>query len=1107
MKSIKTYCLVSVFICCTSVLLSQELKRSHWKLHYKEGTNYLKNDSISKALAPLERAFMIAEKYFRNKEKYGKSLIAYYEVNLKLKSVQTIDSLNLTDAIFSFSESLNLSDRVTFSKKIEHLANMALRYNYVSKAILLNNDRVFTLKKAGDTLSVDYALVLNGLGKSYLASLKNYENAKNNLEKALSIIKNKTSDELSENDVLTDLVNVYLRLNQRIEADQSAEKILSNISNTKGKEHADYTNKLNKLGEIYLSNGLLEKAAFFETEAIRIYEEKGDFESMEYLLANYMLGRIEKENNNYEESIKAYEKVQNVFIEKGFDNLDNYAIVLGNIGLCYDRLGDYQKAIHYCDLALSVKGISNYTKSTRLMDMGYFYENIGRFDKAHETYELALESMELSHGKEHQEFAKLLNNIGKLYFEEGKYEEAKTYFLQALQAVEVKEGEKWHEFYSYMLNDYAKTLFQLGDVKNAEALMKKNIAYFKNNNLPDDEDYYNRNHDLAKLYNLTQQYSKAKPLIDNAADNIKLILGSDHEDYGRFLKTRSETYFGLNENDNAVAILKESNNVFLNQVDKIFRFSSEIEKKAFLKMISKHFDDMQSIAFTKDIQIGDLKELNLNNQLLLKGLLLNNTKGLLRDLKQLNDNSINHKLQEYKSLKKLLAKVLTEPISKRTLNVDSLKQIINSSETSLVRLHSKNFNQSQSFLRNWKDIQNYLEPNEIAVEFAHFNIVENGSLSENIQYLAYVFNNSNMEPKVIPLFKENELKNVLNVMDIDRIYTSDETYSLIWEPLESIVSNSETIYFSSTGILNQIALAALTKDNVPIIEKYNLIQLSSTYNLIDLRDNIAVNSSLLIGGVNYDFKQNEIETEVEPSFGDTTDDFSFSQVRGTKTRGESWTYLEGTVSEINSINKILSEFNVSASLLTNNEATEESFKRLDGSSPSLIHIATHGYFFENSSFQSRNQSKLSMEDQYRLAQDPLLRSGLILANANYAWKYTRKPLNIIEDGILTALEISNLDLSATNLVVMSACETGLGDIEGSEGVYGLQRAFKMAGVNKIIMSLWEVPDFETSEFMESFYHNWLNRQSINLAFIQTQRQMVKKYRNQPSKWAAFVLFE
>jgi CHAT domain-containing protein len=182
------------------------------------------------------------------------------------------------------------------------------------------------------------------------------------------------------------------------------------------------------------------------------------------------------------------------------------------------------------------------------------------------------------------------------------------------------------------------------------------------------------------------------------------------------------------------------------------------------------------------------------------------------------------------------------------------------------------------------------------------------------------------------------------------------------------------------------------------------------------------------------------------------------------------------------------------------DATEAAFKALSGNSPSVIHISTHGFFFENKKRTS------GQSNQYVTAEDPLIRAGLAMAGANEAWL---KGVNEFEeeDGILTALEISNLDLSKTQLVVLSACDTGLGDIDGHEGVYGLQRAFKMAGAKNIIMSLWEVPDLETSEYMKLFYSNWLNTNNVRQAFSKTQLAMQKKYPNSPRSWAGFILVE
>ena len=138
----------------------------------------------------------------------------------------------------------------------------------------------------------------------------------------------------------------------------------------------------------------------------------------------------------------------------------------------------------------------------------------------------------------------------------------------------------------------------------------------------------------------------------------------------------------------------------------------------------------------------------------------------------------------------------------------------------------------------------------------------------------------------------------------------------------------------------------------------------------------------------------------------------------------------------------------------------------------------------------------------------MIRSGLMLAGGNHAWK-TGKPLRPdLEDGILTAYEISQMNLANTELVVLSACETGLGDLVGNEGVYGLQRAFKIAGARYLIMSLWQVPDFQTQVFMTAFYKHWLEeKMAVPAAFRATQAELRGKYSGEAFKWAGFVLVE
>lgn len=213
-----------------------------------------------------------------------------------------------------------------------------------------------------------------------------------------------------------------------------------------------------------------------------------------------------------------------------------------------------------------------------------------------------------------------------------------------------------------------------------------------------------------------------------------------------------------------------------------------------------------------------------------------------------------------------------------------------------------------------------------------------------------------------------------------------------------------------------------------------------------------------------------------------------------------WGYLPGTKQEIENIDLLGKENNINTSILRGKEVTELNLKKIiiDPSKSNVIHVATHGYFFPDDDNEKT-------ESLYSTHKNPLLRSGLILSGANENW--TNKSLiDSNNDGILTAEEISFMNLSGIELIVLSACDTGLGEVSNLEGINGLQRAFKLAGANKLIMSLWKVPDKETAEFFDYFYKYLLTKKlSINEAFRKTQKVMSEKYK--PYYWASFVLLE
>lgn len=410
-------------------------------------------------------------------------------------------------------------------------------------------------------------------------------------------------------------------------------------------------------------------------------------------------------------------------------------------------------------------------------------------------------------------------------------------------------------------------------------------------------------------------------------------------------------------------------------------------------------------------------------------------------------------------------------------------------------------------------MQHQLEPGEAAIEFVKYKYYTGKRWTDSIYYLALLLKNEGDEPEMIRLFEERALDNLVHRdnsrKNIDSIYGHSEkgatAYNHIWAPLEYHLQGIKKIYFAPAGLLYRVSFGALVMNDQELLsDKYQLVQLNSTAsiannltNYIDTGDNVQ-----LYGGIQYEADSSVFKKAMLAyNFMNVTRQLLPDDLE----RANTWQYLPGTETEISTIENIgiRKKYIVSAS--KGIAASEESTKSKTGkASPGVIHIATHGFFFPDPKDGIKEQLSLSGSGNvFRQSDNPLFRSGLLMAGANLAWK--GKPIEGMDDGILTAYEVSDLYLPRTKLVVLSACETGLGDIQGNEGVYGLQRAFKIAGAQNLVMSLWKVPDESTAEFMKEFYQNIFQHQSIDDAFYHAQTAMKNKYRNEPYKWAAWVL--
>jgi CHAT domain-containing protein len=465
---------------------------------------------------------------------------------------------------------------------------------------------------------------------------------------------------------------------------------------------------------------------------------------------------------------------------------------------------------------------------------------------------------------------------------------------------------------------------------------------------------------------------------------------------------------------------------------------------------------------------------------------------------------------------------------KNSGNSNSCTDSITKFENELSR-KVKPFERCFEFRRmEYDNIVNSLKEDEISIEVYRFRYLDdslfkrpNDTIAEShYVYSALIAKKEWKSPKFIYLFESNEMNLIWDNNDstgINDLYSvknvgTKTLYQLFWSPLDSFLTGISSIYIAPAGSLNNINLLAIpTTDKETIGEKYGIHIFGSTADLVNFKPsyitNTYVKSAIVYGGIDYDKCENNSTTTEESNNG-VGNNISNLVSRSAIAK---FGYLSGTLAEAKNITSMCEQHGIVAIIDTGKYGTETSFKKLSGKrEPFILHIATHGYFFTNPKYNNqidtdKHYQGLEKKNLLKWSDDPLLRSGLIFACANRTWANPNCLNDSTEDGILTSYEISNLDLSSCQLVVLSACETGLGDINGSEGVFGLQRAFKMAGVKNIIMSLWKVPDAQTSELMSSFYTYCFAGKSVHDALQAAQTDMRKKY--PPYYWAGFKLLE
>lgn len=434
--------------------------------------------------------------------------------------------------------------------------------------------------------------------------------------------------------------------------------------------------------------------------------------------------------------------------------------------------------------------------------------------------------------------------------------------------------------------------------------------------------------------------------------------------------------------------------------------------------------------------------------------------------------------------------------------VDSLVNRIAVLEANIQKNVDNRFKTAPGMLTRWSDVRAALKPDEVAVEFSIAN-TDSGN-----RYIASVLTADSKFPAVFDLCA------VSDIDDMKDHCASTQAYSLLWKPLEASLKDIKTVYFAPAGNLNLLPIEYLpiTADE-SFNDRYDVFRLSSTSWLAQRDETSTPNAVTLYGGVKYDLSESEQSANEQAA--DRASERYFAdafEVGEAETKGlrAGIAYLPATVDEINDIASIFAASQKKSERTEGADATETSIKELSGKEIPVLHIATHGFTVPRKSRSRLGRVLARNDDRSTFEEQSLGRSGLMMAGAaNTVDSKDKNAAMKFDDGILTGREISRLDLSNVNTVVLSACESGLGEV-GSEGVSGLQRGLKKAGVRTLVMSLWKVSDEGTAILMKDFYTNLLNGQNAAQAMRNAQKHLRTmddgKYTD-PTFWAPFIILD
>lgn len=912
---------------------------------------------------------------------------------------------------------------------------------------------------------------------------------------------------------LKNLIEYHTRLEEYNEAIRLAEEVTKVLKQPLDpKDSYYYVLSLNHLANYNFKLGCYTDAVQLQTEAVEISKRSFGSENINYAISLGNLALYNSKQGNDTKAIEIETETMNIFRKILGTNHPDYALSLNNLALYNAGCGNYVEAIRLgteaSEILKRVIGTNNLNYSTSLSNLALCNSKLGNYSEA---IRLGTETMEILKsvlGTETPEYATCLDNLATYQSGYGNCDEAIRLGAEAMEIRKRVLGTN-HPDYATSLNNLATFNADHGCLATAIKLKKEAIEISEKVLGVEHPSYATALSNLAGFYSSIGNYVEAIRLDTEVVEIRKRVLGTEHPDFAMALSNLADSYSKLGNYEKAFNYIAQqiecSHDYILKNLGEL---SSNYQKSLWTTQFSHAYLNILPNLVSHYMIKESISELYNKTCLFAKGILLNTGIEMRKLILESNDSSLIHKYTALLSNINIYNKLIENPIKERFMNSDSLNNVIQKQEMELARESKAYGDHTRNLIISWKDVQQNLEDNDIAIEFLDFPQLG----TRNTMYVALTLKKGYDTPHMVTLFEKNQLKAILE----DNYYTNTDLYNLVWKSLEEELKGTKNIYFAPSGELHRIGIEYLPISKTKnICDVYTLQRLSSIRQLAVIRDETEGNNAILYGGINYDEKSNATSIDsVCTKEVVLRSAFNRANVDSMSLRS-SFEYLEGTKREADMIAEDMKQHHVSYIYYNGINGTEESFKKLDGTKPKLMHIATHGFYLtevetEKSKFARPQMGMMTNERLVRPVEDkPMTRSGLLFSGCNHAIHHEQIP-DGEEDGILTAQEISTLDLRGLELVVLSACQTGLGDIISGEGVFGLQRGFKKAGAKTILMSLSKVDDEATRILMVEFYRNLMNGKTKHRSLRDAQKYLRSvdngKY-DDPKNWASFIMLD